>query len=133
LYPADDPDWVQLIHDDDMWAARVEAWGSFFHVDFECVWHPFGGERHYAGLDGLRAFMRDWTAPWVIYRVRVEEAIDLGDRVLVLNNDRGRREESAQDVRGRLATLWTMRDGRVSRLDTYETRAEGLRAAGLPE
>ena len=56
LYPAGDPDWVQLIHDDDMWAAQVEAWSSFFHLDFECVWHHFGGERHYAGLDGLRAF-----------------------------------------------------------------------------
>ena len=56
LYPAGDPDWVQLIHEDDMWAAQVEAWSSFFHVDFECVWHHFGGERHYAGLDGVRAF-----------------------------------------------------------------------------
>ena len=30
LYPAGDPDWVQLIHEDDMWAAQVEAWSSFF-------------------------------------------------------------------------------------------------------
>ena len=116
-----------------MWAAQVEAWSSFFHVDFECVWHHFGGERHYAGLDGLRVFMLDWTTPWVTYRIDVEEAIDLGGCVLVLNNDCGRREGGAKDVRGRLATLWTMRDGKVSRLDTYETRADGLRAAGLPE
>ena len=90
LYPAGDPDWVQLIHDDDMWAAQVEAWSSFFHLDFECVWHHFGGERHYAGLDGLRAFRLDWTTPWVTYRIDVEEAMDLGGRVLVLNNDCGR-------------------------------------------
>jgi hypothetical protein len=49
------------------------------------------------------------------------------------NTDCGRREGSAQDVSGRLATLWTMRDGKVSRLDTHETRADGLKAAGLPE
>jgi hypothetical protein len=133
LYPAGDPDWVQLIHDDDMWAAQVEAWSSFFHLDFECVSHVVGGERHYAGLDGLRAFMLDWTVPWVTYRVDPGEAIDLGERVLLLNTDCGRREGSAQDVRGRLATLWTMRDGKVSRLDLYETRADGLKAAGLPE
>jgi hypothetical protein len=49
---------------------------SFFHVHFECVWHHFGGATHYAGLGGLRAFMLDWTAPWVTYRIDVEEAID---------------------------------------------------------
>jgi hypothetical protein len=70
--------------------------------------------------------MLDWTTPWVTYRIDVEEAIDLGGCVLVLNNDCGRREGGAKDVRGRLATLWTMRDGKVSRLDTYEIRADGL-------
>jgi hypothetical protein len=133
LYPAGDPDYVQLIQDDDMWAAQVEAWSSFFHLDFECVWHHFGGERHYTGLNGLGAFMLDWMAPWVTYRIGVEEAIDLGERVLLLNNDCGRREGSAQDVRGRLATLWTMRDGKVSGLDTCETRADALKAVGLEE
>jgi hypothetical protein len=58
LYPAGDPDWVQLIH-------------------------------------------------------------SISERVLVLNNECGRREGSAKDVRDRRATLWTMRDGKASRLDTY--------------
>ena len=70
-------------------------------MDFECVWHPFGGERHYAGLDGLRAFTLDSRTPWVTYRIDVEEAIDLGaidlkGRVLVLNNDCRRREGGAK-------------------------------------
>ena len=40
--------------------------------------------------------MLDWTTPWVTYRIDVEETIDLGGRVLVLDNDCGRREGSAK-------------------------------------
>jgi len=94
-----------------MWAAQVAAWSSLFHVDFECVWHHFGGVRHYAWLDGLRAFMLDWTTPWVTYRTDVEEAIDLGGRVLVLNNDAGAVREAQRTLGVVWRPLWTMRDG----------------------
>ena len=103
----------------------------FIHADFDCVMHEFGSERRYAGLDGLRAFMLDWMAPWVAYRIEIEEAIDLGERVLLLNHDRGRREGSTQEVRGRLPAVFTIRDGKIARLDTYMTRADALRAVGL--
>ena len=133
LYPASDVDFVPLYRDDSLWAEQARDLAPFVQADFACVWHQFGSERRYAGLDGLRAFMLDWMAPWVAYRVEIEEAIDLGERVLMLNRDRGRRVGSTQEVEGRLAALWTICDGKIARLDAYNTRAEALKAVGLEE
>ena len=61
------------------------------------------------------------------------KVIDLGERVLVLNHDWGRREGSTGEVRGDLGVVWTIRDGKVARLDVPNTRAEVLKAAGLAD
>ena len=133
LYPAPDVDFVQSYGDDSLWAEQAEAMAPRAHADFECVMYEFGSERRYAGLDGLRAFMLDWMVPWVSYRIEIEEAIDLGERVLLLNHDRGRREGSTQEVRGLLAAVFTIRDGKLARLDAYMTHADALKAVGLSE
>jgi ketosteroid isomerase-like protein len=131
LYEAPDVDYVRLYRDDSLWTEQAEALAPFVHADFDCVMYAFGSERRYVGLDGLRAFMLDWTAPWVTYRIETDEAIDLGERVLVLNNDRGCREGSTQEVKGRVAAVWTIRDGKIARLDAYTTRSDALAAVGL--
>jgi ketosteroid isomerase-like protein len=132
LYQPPDVDYVPLYRDESLWAEQAEALAPFVHGDFECVWYLFGSEKGYAGLDGLRDFMRDWMTPWVTYRIETEEAIDLGERVLLLNHDCGRREGSTQEVRGRLGAVWTIRDGKAARLDAYSTRSDALEAVGLP-
>ena len=131
LYQPPDVDYVEVLRDDSLWAGYAEAVARFLHADFECVWYQFGSEKRYAGVDGLRDFMLDWTAPWLTYRVETEEAIDLGERVLLLNHDCGRREGSTQEVRGRLGAVWTIREGKIARLDAYSTRAHALEAVGL--
>src|SRR5438132_3429329 len=89
LYPPPGVDYVRLFGDDGLWAAQAEAMAPFVHDDFECAQHEFGSARRYVGLDGLRAFLLDWMEPWATYVVELEEAIDLGDRLLLLNRDRG--------------------------------------------
>ena len=133
LYEAPDVDYAQVVRDDSLWSGQVEALGPFYHADFECVMYTFGGEKRYAGLDGLRAFLLDWTAPWATYRLENEKAIDLGERVLMLNRDRGLREGGTQEVEGRIAAVFTIRDGKVVRIDAYTTHAEALEAMGLSE
>jgi ketosteroid isomerase-like protein len=133
LYPAPDVDYVQLYGDETLWTAWAEPVAPFLHADFDCFMYTFGSERRYAGVDGLRAFMLDWMAPWVTYRVEMEQVIDLGERVLILNYDCGRHEGSTREVRGRVAAVWTVRDGKIARLDAYTTRADALKAVGLAE
>jgi ketosteroid isomerase-like protein len=133
LYEAPDVDYAALVRDDDLWNEQAEALAPVFYADFECVMYAFGSEKRYAGLDGLRAFLMEWTAPWVTYRIENERAIDLGEQVLLLNRDRGLREGSTQEVVGRIAAVFTIREGKIARLEAYTTRAEALEAVGLSE
>ena len=89
--------------------------------------------RPFIGIEGLRAGWLDWLTPWATYRIEVEKAIDLGDQVLLLHRSFGRLEGSTQEVEFRGANLWTIRDGRIARLETYTTHEEALKAVGLAE
>src|SRR3954453_2227953 len=95
LYPGPEVvDYVPLFRDDAVWTAFADGLRPFVLPGFPTVWHEFGEERRYEALEGFRVFMLDWTAPWTTYRIEHERAIDLGDRVLMLNEDRGRRAGS---------------------------------------
>ncbi|HME02283.1 MAG TPA: nuclear transport factor 2 family protein, partial [Solirubrobacteraceae bacterium] len=86
LQPAPDVDIAELFRNDDMWSAAADAIAPLFHPDFESV--PPGvpaTERVHVGLDGLRAAWREWLEPWLTYRTEVKQALDAGDRVLLLN------------------------------------------------
>ena len=134
LYQASDVDYVALYRDDSLWAELAEELAPFVHADFETVLVALGSEKRYpGGLDGLRAFLLDWLAPWTTYRIENDQAIDLGERVLVLSHDRGRREGSSQEVRGSQGALWTIRDGKIARLIAYGTSADALKAVGLEQ
>jgi hypothetical protein len=66
------------------------------------------------------------------YRTEIEEMIDLGDRVVSVICDYGRREPGAPEVALKSAVVWTVRDGRIVRAEFYPGgRAEALEAAGL--
>jgi hypothetical protein len=68
LYPPPGEDYVQLFGNDSLWTEQAEAMAPFLHEDFDCVQHEFGGAKRYVGLDGLRAFLLDWMAPWACRR-----------------------------------------------------------------
>ncbi|MEA2152864.1 MAG: hypothetical protein QOI18_1097 [Solirubrobacteraceae bacterium] len=72
-------------------------------------------------------------APWDTYRIETNEAIDCGEQVVVLNHDCARREGSTQEVRATQGAVWTIRGGKLTRLDAYGTRADALKAVGLTE
>ncbi len=131
LQPAPDVDLAQLFRDDAMWALTVEAWAPIFHPDFECTLPLFGTAETFVGREGHRAAYLDWMAPWATYRVEIEEAIDLGDRVLLLNRGFGRHEGSQAEVENASAAVWTVRDGKIARAEFYADRAEALKAVGL--
>jgi hypothetical protein len=92
------------------------------------------GRAAYSGLDGLRAAWLDWLLPWESYYAGVEDVIDADDgRVLVLTNDHACPKGASAEVTFLGAPLWTVRDGKVSCIEFYWNRAEGLAAAGLAE
>ena len=134
LQPSPDVDVAQLFGDEKLWAGVSGAAAHLFQPDFECAFvGATPSEANHAGVDGLRALWLDWLAPWAAYRVEVDEAIDLGDRVLLLTHDYGRREGDAEEVVLRGSAIWTFRDGKIARAEFYPIRDEALKAAGLEQ
>jgi ketosteroid isomerase-like protein len=135
LGPFEQGDIAPLFRDDAMWASVSPASTPFFSSDFECVFvRDDVGRAAYSGLDGLRAAWLDWLLPWESYHAGVEDVIDAHDgRLVVLTRDHARPHGSDAEVYFSGAPVWTVLDGKVSRIEFYWNRAEGLAAAGLAE
>jgi ketosteroid isomerase-like protein len=73
----------------------------------------------------------DWLEPWATYRVQVDEMIEVGDGVVVLVRDRGRRHGMDVEVELISGSVWTFRDGKIARVEFYANREELRRATGL--
>jgi len=74
----------------------------------------------------------DWLAPWSSYRTEIEDCIDAGEgRVVVLTRDYACPLGAEAEVDFIGGPVWTVRDGKVARIEFYWNRAEGL-AAGAP-
>jgi ketosteroid isomerase-like protein len=79
--------------------------------------------------DWFRQFGRD-------YRFDIEESRGVGDRVFILASHHGRGRGSGVPVEERWAYVYTVREGKVSRLELWndrDARERALAAIGLPE
>ena len=79
--------------------------------------------------DWFRQFGRD-------YRFDIEETQDSGDRVFVLVTHHGHGRHSGVAVEQRAAHVYTLREGKVSRIEVWAdegAREAGLEAVGLRE
>ena len=91
-------------------------------------------EGRWLGLDEMRSAMREYLRPMSDLRIEAERIIDLGgDRVLVLSRQTARGKQSGVPIEHELGDVFTLRDGRIVRFDSYWNRAEALEAVGLSE
>jgi ketosteroid isomerase-like protein len=131
--PRPDIDLVEHFRDDDSWAEFSAALAPAFAPEFESANALLGIEKTYTGMDGFRNLWLDWLAPWATQRVEIEEAIDLGDQVLVLAEALATFDGSTAQVKRTTAGLWTVRDAKVTRVEFYPDQGEALKAVGLEE
>jgi ketosteroid isomerase-like protein len=87
----------------------------------------------YEGHEGLRRLGREVNEVWASFRIEPERFIESGDRVIVIERRRGRGKESQVEVEARSGVIWTLRDGKVVRMETDLAPADALQAAGLSE
>ena len=114
--------------------AVVIAW----HPSFE--YHPARAveaglvEPCYRGLDGYRKYVATTSEVWGgENRLRPVELIDLGEHAVVLGHVVMRAQASGVPLTEPYATVLTLKDGSVIRLDEYYDHAEALEAVGLSE
>ena len=85
------------------------------------------------GRDAVRANFERWTSAWAESEATAEEFIDAGDRVVVSAHFRARGRGSGIEVEARFHEVYTLRDGKIVRVDEFNDRAEALEAAGVRE
>jgi len=93
--------------------------------DFESV---------YRGHEGIRRFWRTWAEAWETPAFEYEEFIDAGDTVVSILSQqvRGRASGIEQELKS-YAQNWTIKDGKIVRVEFFPDRAKALAAAGLSE
>jgi ketosteroid isomerase-like protein len=100
--------------------------------DPDVVMYPAEEAPEY-GSSAIRDNFLRWQDAWEKLEVSAEEIIDAGDRVLVTEHHRGRGRGSGIYVDARFHKVYTLRDGKIVRMDEFTERAEALEAAGLSE
>jgi ketosteroid isomerase-like protein len=133
LFPPPEVDLVHLLRDDEAFGATIAAAGDIFDPDVESAAFWLGGDRSYRGLEGFRRMWLDWLEPWASYHVHLEDVIEDGDRVAVLIRDRGRHRDSDAEVELLAGSVWTVRAGRIARVELYANRRDLFEASGFSE
>jgi ketosteroid isomerase-like protein len=102
------------------------------YADPDIVWNPVE-ESSAQGHDAVRASTTRWKSEWDDYELIPEEFADLNDRVVVTVRFRARGRGSGVEVDARLYDVFTLRDGKIVRMDQFAERFEALDALGLRE
>ena len=115
---------------------RGDVEAALADIDPQIEWQtylvPGPGGGLYRGHDGVRELWADVRHVFGGYRNDPEELIDAGDRVVAFVCIRGRGSRSGVEVEARIAHLFSFRDGRIAKVQSFEDRNEALREAGLP-
>ncbi len=114
-------------------AANRGDWDAvlrLMHPDIELKTTLQGTHR---GHQEVRGFVEDQVEPFEDMVVQPEELFESGDQIVVFVRQRGRPRGSRAVVENLVGHLWTLRDGKIARWETFPKREEALKAAGLSE
>jgi ketosteroid isomerase-like protein len=109
---------------------------SYYAEDVELVVSPdaFLQSGTFTGREAVGQWFADWFRTFEPgYRFEIDEARDLGDVVLLIATHHGRGRASGASVRGRTGYLYSLRAGKIVRVELFRSRVEALAAAGLDE
>jgi ketosteroid isomerase-like protein len=99
------------------------------YADPSIVWNPIEASPT-QGHDAVRADVASWKSAWDDYELTPEEFVDRGDRVVVTVRLQARGRGSGVAVDARFYDVYTLRDGKIVRMDQFADRSEALEAVG---
>jgi ketosteroid isomerase-like protein len=117
---------VQIVRE--LYAAMARRDEDFiyarYHEDIEWHDHQWLDVGEHRGLDGVMRVWRQFLAEFELAHFEGREFIDCGESVVVDTVMRARGRASGVAVDQEVFPMWTLRDGKVSRVDVFRTRAE---------
>ena len=120
---------VGIIRDmlEDYLRRDYEAALSAFAHDVEVV----TSLERFHGLAGVVKEAKRWEEMWTDYRFEVDNLVDAGDKVVLLYHQGGKAKESGIALEERAAWVYTLREGKITRVEMFQDRQTALRAAGV--
>jgi ketosteroid isomerase-like protein len=91
------------------------------------------GRSVWRGHEGLRSFDREWREVFENVETECDELIDAGEQVISVSKYHVRGRAGIEVSGSARGGIWTIRDGKVSRLMWFDTRDDAIEAAGLSE
>lgn len=95
-------------------------------------WPTLDLDTVYMGREAVIKASRHYWGTWDDYSVEIKELLEAGPSVVLVLHERGRGKASGAPVDQEHPQLWTFREGRIIRWDSFQRRAQALEAAGLP-
>ena len=125
-------DLVRSIYAD--WERGDFSRADWAHPDIEYVAADGPELGTWRGVAEMAAAFRDLLGAWEDFRVRADEYREVDDeRVLVLQHNSGRGKASGLSVRTEAASIFDLRDGKVTRYVGYMDRDRALADLGLKD
>jgi ketosteroid isomerase-like protein len=90
---------------------------------------PIPDPQTYHGLDGVLQMYADWTTDFDDFEMEALGYEEVGDRVFAEISQRGRGKASGVEVVGRFWFVYTVAEGKITRMDAYLTREQALRSS----
>ena len=100
------------------------------YADPDIVWNP-AEESAGRGHDAVRESLERWKGEWDDYELLPEEFELVGDHVIATVRLRGRGRGSGVEIDACFYDLFTLRDGKIVRMDQFTERSEALDAVGI--
>jgi len=83
------------------------------------------------GPDGFTAVWTDWASAFASFRIEVEDMIDAGEKVVSLVRLVARTRTGDVPIEETAAAVWTVRNGKLARVEFHLDRELALRSAGV--
>lgn len=90
-----------------------------------------GNPLEYKGLEGFREALSDWISPYESFRLEIDEAIPLDDKIVFLARQVATTKHDGVEIATPSASVWWLDDGAIRQASFYLDQRAGLVAAGL--
>lgn len=121
-------------------AARRDAFAAFEVYAEDIIWDMSNWRRAamdstqvYRGHEGVREGWRETLTIWGEVDFEVEELIDAGEQVVAVIKEREVGRSSGVPIEDSHGAVWTLANGKVTRLQVFDDRLPALEAVGLRE
>jgi ketosteroid isomerase-like protein len=113
-------------------AERGEIAWNLIDPEIVVVDHDIPDAGDYHGHEGFRKWLlEDWASAWESYTLEDGQFVDAGDTVVSVFTLTARGKGSGVETRRRNATVNSIKNGRITRIEYFTTEEEARAAAGL--